>query len=116
MTYFLLLLCVPVSAAMVFGGLAISRMFAPHRPGELKNSIYECGELPIGQAWSQFTIGYYLVGLLFLVFDVDVALLYPWALAFRKAGVTGFIEAGVFLAILGIGLLYAWKKGALEWE
>jgi len=115
MSYFFVLLCVPLAALLVFGGLAMSRMLAPHHPGDLKNSAYECGEVPIGQAWSQFTIGYYLVGLLFLVFDVDVALLYPWAIAFRQAGWTGFVEAGLFLAVLAVGLLYAWKKGALEW-
>jgi NADH:ubiquinone oxidoreductase subunit 3 (subunit A) len=115
MDYFFVLLFICLSALFVLGGLAFSYLVAPHRPGGIKNRPYECGERPIGQAWIQFNVGYYLFGLLFLVFDVEAAFLYPWAVVFRSVGLAGFIEAGIFLLILIAGLAYAWKKGALEW-
>ncbi len=115
MDYFFVFLFTGLSAAFVVGGLAFSRLIAPHNPGAIKNSPYECGEQPIGQAWIQFNVGYYLFGLLFLVFDVEAAFLYPWAVAFKTVGLTGFVEALIFLLVLILGLAYAWKKGALEW-
>ena len=115
MDYFFVPLFVALSAAFVVGGLAFSRLVAPHNPGSIKNSPYECGEQPIGQAWIQFNVGYYLFGLLFLVFDVEAAFLYPWAVAFKTVGLTGFVEALIFLLVLILGLAYAWKKGAMEW-
>jgi NADH-quinone oxidoreductase subunit A len=117
MEYFFILLMLFLSAAFVLGGLATSYLIAPHRPGKIKNSPYECGEQPIGQAWIQFNVGYYLFGLLFLVFDVEAAFLYPWAVVLRDpaVGVAGLIEAGLFLVILLAALVYAWKKGVLEW-
>jgi len=115
MDYFFVLLLAALGVAFVFGGLATARLIAPHRPVRIKNSPYECGEQPIGQAWIQFNVGYYLFGLLFLVFDVEAAFLYPWAVALRDLGTAGFIEAAVFLVVLIAGLAYAWKKSALEW-
>ncbi|MBI5092839.1 MAG: NADH-quinone oxidoreductase subunit A [Candidatus Hydrogenedentes bacterium] len=115
MDYFFVLMLAGMSAAMVAGGLAFSFLIAPHRPGAIKNSPYECGEPPIGQAWVQFNVGYYLFGLLFLVFDVEAAFLYPWAVAFHGLGFMAFLEMGIFLLVLILGLAYAWKKGALEW-
>lgn len=104
-----------LSLIMVGGGLAFSYLVAPHRPGSIKNTPYECGEQPIGNAWIQFNVGYYLFGLMFLVFDVEAAFLYPWAVAYRHLGVSGLVEAGIFILILLAGLAYAWKKGVLEW-
>jgi len=115
MDYFLVLLFVGLSAFFVLGGLGFSYLIAPHKPGRIKNAPYECGEQPIGGAWIQFNVGYYLFGLLFLVFDVEAAFLYPWAVAFRDAGLTGLVEALIFLLVLIVGLVYAWKKSALEW-
>jgi NADH:ubiquinone oxidoreductase subunit 3 (subunit A) len=115
MEYFFILLFLILSVAFVLGGLGTSLLIAPHRPGRIKNTPYECGEQPIGRAWIQFNVGYYLFGLLFLVFDVEAAFLYPWAVTLREVGVAGLIEAGIFLAILVVGLAYAWKKGVLEW-
>lgn len=115
MDYFLVLLFVGLSAFFVLGGLGFSYLIAPHKPGRIKNTPYECGEQPIGGAWIQFNVGYYLFGLLFLVFDVEAAFLYPWAVAFRDAGLVGLVEALIFLLVLIIGLVYAWKKSALEW-
>lgn len=115
MDYFFILLFVGLATFFVLGGLAVSRLVAPHRPGRVKNKIYECGELPIGEGRFQFNVGYYLFGLLFLIFDVEAAFLYPWAVSFRKIGWVGFVEATIFIFILIIGLAYAWRKGALEW-
>ena len=115
MDYFLIVMLAGLSALFVAGGLVTSRLVAPHHPGAVKNSPYECGELPIGQAWIQYNVGYYLFGLLFLVFDVEAAFLYPWAVAFRQVGMAGFIEIVIFLMVLIVGLAYAWRKGVLEW-
>lgn len=122
MEYVFILLFVGVTVGLVAGGLIASHLVAPHRPGLVKNSPYECGEQPIGQAWVQFNVGYYLFGLLFLVFDVEAAFLYPWATIFQgvsqadpSMGLVLLGEVGIFLLVLIVGLAYAWKKGALEW-
>ncbi len=115
MEYFFVLLFIGLSAVFVLCGLGASYLLAPHRPNRIKNSPYECGEKPVGPAWIQFNVGYYLVALLFLVFDVEAAFLYPWAVVLQEVGIVGLIEIGIFLLILVLGLAYAWKKGALEW-
>ena len=101
--------------AMVSGGLVASFLLAPHRPGGLKNSPYECGEKTIGSSWIQFNIAYYMFALVFLVFDVEAAFLFPWAVVFREVGLFGLIEVGIFILILILGFAYAWRKGVLEW-
>jgi NADH:ubiquinone oxidoreductase subunit 3 (subunit A) len=113
--YFFILLFVGLAAVFVLGGLGFSYLVAPHRPNKIKTMPYECGEQTLGQSWIQFNVGYYLFALLFLIFDVEAAFLYPWALVLRTVGIAGFVEAGIFLLILVLGLAYAWKKGALEW-
>ena len=115
MEYFFILLFIGLSAVFVGGGLLFSYLIAPHRPNKLKDLPYECGETPVGQAWVQFNVGYYLFALLFLIFDVEAAFLYPWAVVLRKVGAAGLIEIGIFLVVLILGLVYAWKKGVLEW-
>ena len=115
MNYFYILVFCGLGAGMVGGGLIISYLIAPHRPNEIKNTPYECGEQPIGDAWIQYNVGYYLFGLLFLVFDVEAGFLYPWAVVFREVGSVALFEMGIFLLVLIVGLIYAWRKGALEW-
>lgn len=115
MDYFLILVMVALAASMVGAGLIISRLVAPRRGGDLKSIPYECGEQPIGAAWIQFNVGYYLFGLLFLVFDVEAAFLFPWAVVFRDAGIAGLMEMAIFLLVLLVALVYAWRKGILEW-
>ena len=115
MDYFFILLFIGLAVVFVGGGLLFSRLVAPHRPNKMKNLPYECGEPPVGQAWVQFNVGYYLFALLFLVFDVEAAFLYPWAVVLRSTGFVGLIEIGIFLLVLILGLAYAWRKGALEW-
>jgi NADH-quinone oxidoreductase subunit A len=115
MAYVFVLLFAAVAGLFVVGGLTFSRLIAPHRPNRIKNMPYECGEQPIGPAWVQFNVGYYLFALLFLIFDVEAAFLYPWAVVLRVVGIRGLIEVGIFLLVLLVGLAYAWKKGVLEW-
>ena len=115
MDYLFILPFIALAGVFVFGALIFSRLVAPHRPGKIKNSTYECGEVTIGSARIQFNVGYYLFALLFLVFDVEAAFLLPWAVVFRQVGLAGLVEAGVFVFLLIVGLMYAWRKGALEW-
>jgi NADH-quinone oxidoreductase subunit A len=107
MDYFFILLFTGLSAAFVGGGLLASRLVAPHRPGGTKDTPYECGEQTVGRSWVHFNVGYYLFALLFLVFDVEAAFLFPWAVVFREVGLLGLIEVGIFIAILFLALVYA---------
>nr|AKZ22010.1 NADH dehydrogenase subunit 3 [Heliopsis helianthoides var. occidentalis] len=94
----------------------ISGFLAPSRKGAEKLSSYESGIEPIGDAWLQFRIRYYMFALVFVVFDVETVFLYPWAMSFDVLGVSVFVEALIFVLILIVGLVYAWRKGALEWS
>nr|UCU57517.1 NADH dehydrogenase subunit 3 C [Hypericum ascyron] len=94
----------------------ISGVLAPISKGPEKLSSYESGIEPLGDAWLQFRIRYYIFALVFVVFDVEAVFLYPWALSFDILGLSVFIEAFVFVFILILGLVYAWRKGALEWS
>lgn len=93
----------------------IARLLRPHRPSKTKAQIYECGEPTMGSSWIQYNVGYYIFALIFVIFDVEVVFLFPWAVAFKKLGLFALIEMFVFLAILIFGLVYAWRKGALRW-
>jgi NAD(P)H-quinone oxidoreductase subunit 3 len=94
----------------------VSDLIAPKSQSPEKKTTYESGIEPMGESWIQFQIRYYMFALVFVVFDVETVFLYPWAISFSKIGIVGFIEALIFLMILLIGLIYAWKKGALEWS
>lgn len=96
--------------------LLISRILHPRVQTPEKPTIYECGELPVGQAWVQFNHRFYLIALIFVVFDVEVVFLFPWILAFKDFGWIGIVDLIVFLALLVIGLVYAWGKEALVWD
>ena len=88
----------------------------PQKPDPVKNSTYECGVQPVGTSWTQFNFRYYFYALLFVVFDIETVFLYPWAVAFKKLKLFGFIEMLVFIFILVVGLVYAWRKRVLEWK
>ena len=100
-----------VVVAFVFGG----RVMAPRRPLPAKLTTYECGIDPVGEGWSQSQVRYYVFGFLFVIFDVESVFLFPWARVFRSLGYTAVVEMAIFIAILGVGLLYAWRKGVLRW-
>jgi NADH-quinone oxidoreductase subunit A len=104
-----------VAVAFAVLTFAVASLLRPHRPLEEKSTTYECGEEPIGDSWVNIDVHYYIVGLLFVVFDVEAVFLLPWALVIRQFGLFAVVEGAVFLAILGVGLAYAWMKGALEW-
>ncbi|MDE2047429.1 MAG: NADH-quinone oxidoreductase subunit A [Betaproteobacteria bacterium] len=94
----------------------MGRLIAPHRPDSEKNSPYECGFEAFEDARMKFDVRYYLVAILFILFDLEIAFFFPWAVAFKEIGLTGLIAGFVFLAILTVGFVYEWKKGALDWE
>ena len=96
--------------------LVLARLLRPSAPNPDKLETYECGPLPFGDAWRQFNMHYYLFALLFVVFDVEAAFLFPWALAFRSVGAYAVAEMLIFVVLLGIGWAYAWRRGAMEWE
>jgi len=109
-----------ILAAIALFGFAIptvilSRLIGKPRPNPAKSSTYECGMPPIGNARERFPIKFYLICMLFILFDVDAAFLYPWALIYRSLGVFGFVEMTVFVLLLGGGFVYAWKVGAFDW-
>ena len=96
--------------------LWLSRLIQPKgTPGPDKYIPYECGEIPEGSAWIQFNIRFYVFALIFIIFDVEIICLLPWAVVFRKLGSLAFIEGLIFIGILAVGLAYVWKKGDLEW-
>lgn len=103
--------------APIFPGLAlvIPRLVAPKKPSPLKNQTYECGIETVGDTWVQFRVQYYIFALVFLVFDVEIVFLYPWAVAFDQLPLFAVLEGVLFILILVAGLIYAWRKGMLEW-
>jgi len=107
--FLVIALAIPAVAILLAG------LLSPRKPNSIKNSIYECGIETVGETWVQFKVQYYIYGLVFLVFDVEAVLLYPWAVAYNKVPLYGIIEGVLFVLILASGLIYAWRKGALEW-
>lgn len=96
--------------------ILLARVVAPRKPSPEKSEPYECGVPAAGDPWTQFRVQYYLYAILFLVFDVEVLFLFPWAVVFRATGVAGFAAMAVFIGVLTLGLVYAWQRGALEWD
>lgn len=105
-----------VAMLFVVAVIYISKLLRPNRPTHEKLTTYECGENPQGSPWIKFNIRFYVVALIFLIFDVEVVLLIPWALVYQEYGMTGFLIGAIFLILLGLGMVYEWRKGDLEWE
>ena len=105
-----------ISCVFVFLPMGVSRLTGVHNPTADKLSEYECGFPAFEEPRSQFDVRFYLVAILFIIFDLEIAFLFPWAVAFKDVGMIGFWSMMVFLAVLTIGFAYEWKKGALEWE
>lgn len=95
--------------------LFLSRLLQPRNPYPGKLSTYECGEIPVGHSWIQFNIRFYVIALVFIIFDVEVVFLFPWAVVFKQLGLFAFIEMMIFVGILLVGLAYVWAKGDLDW-
>jgi NADH-quinone oxidoreductase subunit A len=111
----------PVAAAFLFCGLlaallvGLATILGPRRPSAVKSSPFECGSEPIGSAHDRFGVKFYLIALLFIVFDIEAVFIYPWAVLLRELGWAGYTTMAVFAFTLVIGLAYVWKKGALDW-
>ena len=118
-SYGMLYLYVGIFMLLVTGFIAtvlvLARLISPSSSSKTKDQIYETGETTVTDPWRPFPVRYYVFALLFLIFDVEAAFLYPWAVIYQDLGLYGFVEMVVFVLILTIGLAYAWKKGALKW-
>ncbi len=105
--------------AVIVGALAfpllLGRLIRPDNPNPEKNAVYECGEPTIGSSQVQFDLRFYVVALLFVIFDVEAVFIFPWAIRLEQLAVFGLVEMGIFIVILALGLLYAWRKGVLRW-
>ena len=114
--YFPVLLFILVGLAVGVGPMVLGRLLAPNRPDPEKLSPYECGFEAFEDARMKFDVRYYLVAILFILFDLEIAFLFPWATVINDIGMPGFLSMMLFLGILVVGFVYEWKKGALEWE
>jgi len=114
--YFPVLVLLVIALAMSVGFVLLSQSLGPKRYDRIKYSVYECGVDPLTPAAVRVSVKFYLLAILFILFDLETAFLYPWAVLFRSLGLFGFVEMAVFVGILLVGLVYAWKKGALEWQ
>jgi NADH-quinone oxidoreductase subunit A len=114
--YWPVLLFIAVAAGLGLVLLAVGMLAGPRRPGAEKLSPYECGFEAFEDARARFDVRYYLLAILFIIFDLEIAFLFPWAVVFKQIGIVALIEMALFLLLLVIGFAYVWKKGALEWE
>lgn len=114
--YLPVLLFIGIGAIMAAGLIVIPYLIAPQKPDSEKLTAYECGFDAFSAARMKFDIRFYLVCILFIIFDLEAAFLYPWAVSLGDIGVTGFWSMAAFLGVLTVGFIYEWKKGALEWE
>jgi len=115
-SYLPVLLFILVGIGVGIGPMVIGKLLGPSRPDPEKLSPYECGFEAFEDARMQFDVRYYLVAILFILFDLEIAFLFPWAVSLGAIGFTGFMAMMVFLAILVVGFIYEWKKGALDWQ
>ncbi|CAG1770309.1 NADH-quinone oxidoreductase subunit A [uncultured bacterium] len=104
-----------LALAFVGIGFFTSMLIRPKRPSAEKLTTYECGETPEGNSWIRFNIRFYVVALIFIIFDVEIVLLIPWLMAYQSLGIEAYIIGAVFMILLGLGIVYEWKKGDLEW-
>lgn len=110
-----ILIFIIFAAIFVIITLFVARIIRPNRPTFEKLKVYECGENPEGSPWIKFNIRFYVIALIFLIFDVEVVLLFPWAMIYKDYGIYGFIVGIIFLLLLVLGMFYEWRKGDLEW-
>ncbi|MFH0989122.1 MAG: NADH-quinone oxidoreductase subunit A [bacterium] len=111
-----ILIFILIGTVFVAVGLMAAWILRPNRRYPAKNATYECGEEPVGSAWIKLNVRFYVIALIFLIFDVEVVFLLPWALVYRGLGIFGFIEMAIFLVILFVGFAYVWVKGDLDWD
>ena len=114
--YFPIALFMAVALGMALVAVALSFILAKHRPDVHKNAPYECGFPPFNDARAKFDVRFYLIAILFIIFDLEIAFLFPWAIVLGDIGWAGFASMMLFLGVLTVGFVYEWKKGALEWD
>ena len=114
--YLCVTLLAGVAVVAAIAPLILARFLAPKKPSACKTAPYECGLPSSGDAWAQFRVQYSIYALLFVIFDVEIVFLYPWALVWTSLGAVALVEMGLFLLILAVALAYAWRTGVLEWE
>lgn len=114
--YLGILILVLLGVLNAAGMMGVSHILGSRRPTSVKASPYESGITPVGTTRERFSVNFYLVAMLFIVLDIETLFLIPWATVFREFGLAGLIEVTVFLVVLGVGLVYAWRRGALEWD
>jgi len=114
--YLSILIFLFIALGLSVGFILLNYLFSPKNPDPEKLSTYECGFEPFNDSRMEFDVRFYLVAILFIIFDLEIAFLFPWAISLGKIGLFGFISMMIFLLILTIGFIYEWKKGALDWE
>lgn len=110
-----IILMIVLGLAFAVPSIVLSRLLGPKKPTAEKLAPYECGMPPVGDARERMSVKFYLVAMIFLLFDIEVAFLYPWAMALRQLGWPGFVQVVLFMALLLTGYIYVWRKGALDW-
>ena len=113
--YFPVLVLYLLAGMVVLALHLVAQNVGPKRPNPVKDQPFESGNPPRGDARVRFSVKFYLVAMLFLIFDIEVVFMYPWAILFRRLGIFGLVEMGIFLFILALAFIYVWKRGALEW-
>ena len=116
LTYLPILIMLVLAIGFPIFTLLISWLLAPRQPDRIKDATYECGVDPVGDARMRHSVRFYVVAMLFIVFDLETVFLYPWAVTFKKLGMFGLLEMIVFLVILLVGYIYVWRRGALDWS
>ncbi|MGC9457663.1 MAG: NADH-quinone oxidoreductase subunit A [Halothiobacillaceae bacterium] len=114
--YLPILIFLVVATLFSLGMLAVGAILSPRKPDKVKTAAYECGFTAFEDARMKFDIRFYLVAILFIIFDLEIAFLFPWAVSLDAIGTFGLVAMAIFLGVLVIGFIYEWKKGALEWE
>ncbi len=114
--YIGIVVCFVVAGGIAGGMVVLASTLGKKKPSRVKSEPFECGETPFSLPGGKMAIKFYLTAILFILFDVELVFLYPWAVVYRELGMLGFVEMGVFLGILMVGYVYAWDNGALEWR
>ena len=114
--YFAILIYIAIAVVFALFAIVASALLGQRKPTALKQAPYECGMTTVGSSFRRIPIKYYIIGMLFLLFDIEVVFLYPWAVVFKQMKVFAFVSMAIFIGILLIAYIYIWKKGALEWE
>jgi NADH-quinone oxidoreductase subunit A len=116
LSYVAILISFALAVVVVGVLLGAGALLRPSRPTPVKEETFECGNPSSGPAWGRFSVKFYLTAILFIVFDIEVVFMYPWAVAFRSLGMFGVVEMAIFVLVLTLGLVFVWRKGALEWD